>query len=620
MPSPPSTPQETFDLLLSRAGLPPDAAPGATVHHAPSGPPASARSLPTITLGAGGDLVVEHLLGEGGMGVVYAAHDAVLERTVAIKRARPDPAGRAAVALLDEARTLAALDHPNIVPVHALGEGSDGSPVLVMKRVVGRPWRARIADSDPLRSGPPSGPGEAPAPVGRAIEPLAEAVDTLLAVCDALRFAHARGVLHRDVKPDNVMIGEFGEVYLMDWGCACALGGAETRALVGTPAYLAPEMARVGAPLDVRTDVYLLGATLHELLTGRPRHPGSTVRDVLAAAAVSAPARWPVGLPDELTALADQACAADPADRPPDVAAFADALRRWLSHRDADRIARDARARLPELEAAMAADDPRADVIHAECRYAFGLARKRWRGCLAAAEGLDAMNLRYAPWKLARGDLAAVAALLTEWTPPPGSTVPADLARLTAERAEAERLLREGDIGVSRGVRIAYLVALVLFAVLVQVFVPFEQLTAWDNLWVGVGFTVLATSFLVVGRRRLLATAGSRSLVLMMVAIAWGMVFNRLLAWNADAEVVDTIRTDLVWMGVCVALISFAHGLRFVWAAVPPLVAASVVSFGPPHPDRVVGAGLIGSLLVAAYVASTERRPRSGRDAEGATG
>src|SRR6185503_17346084 len=144
-------------------------------------------------------------------------------------------------------------------------------------------------------------------------------VGILLQVLNAVRFAHSRGIIHRDVKPDNVMIGAFGEVYLLDWGIA--VRPAETPGvvgpMVGTPRYLAPEMLD-GALDDVgpHTDVYLLGATLHHILTGQPRHAGETLETVLAAAKESRPVHYAATVPAELAALCNAATAQDPKRRP----------------------------------------------------------------------------------------------------------------------------------------------------------------------------------------------------------------------------------------------------------------------------------------------------------------
>ena len=180
------------------------------------------------------------------------------------------------------------LEHPNIVPVHFVELGSDGAPLVVMKRVAGTEWNKLIdrADEVKRRFG--------------TTDLLTWNLDILMSVLDALRFAHHRGVIHRDVKPSNVMIGDFGEVYLLDWGIAVSLrddpsGRLPTLSsrpeLAGTPAYLAPEMrGRPGSPRQSeRTDVYLAGAVLYEIVTGAPPHRGDDSSTMEANATSTSP-------------------------------------------------------------------------------------------------------------------------------------------------------------------------------------------------------------------------------------------------------------------------------------------------------------------------------------------
>ncbi|MAQ14371.1 MAG: hypothetical protein CMN30_06205, partial [Sandaracinus sp.] len=312
---------------------------------------ATSDAIPPL---ADSEVVLGPLLGEGGMGQVWLGEQRSLRRQVAVKGLRDavDGAlGRAA--LLREARVTGGLEHPNIVPVHVLVQTEDGAPRMVMKRVEGRSWTEVLAD---LRA---------------EGEPLPEAhleghLRLLMQVCHAVHYAHARGVLHRDLKPDNVMVGDFGEVYVVDWGIAVALDDAEdlgdlprardVRGIVGTLPYMAPEMvAGDGAGLGVPTDVYLLGAILHELLTGHPRHRGDAVPQLVHAAWVSAPpAMGPA--PEELVDLVTRATAKDPAARPSSADAFRSELEAFLTHREANLLAREGHERLAEAQAA----EPRA--------------------------------------------------------------------------------------------------------------------------------------------------------------------------------------------------------------------------------------------------------------------
>jgi serine/threonine protein kinase len=218
----------------------------------------------------------------GGMGTIYLAEDTQLQRKVALKVVHlADPAGEQAARMLREARVIAQLEHPGIVPVHDVGELPDGRMFYVMKFVQGRRLDQYAAEH-------------------RA---LPERLRVFQKICDAVAFAHANGVIHRDLKPENVMVGAFGEVLVMDWGLAkilfensrieeresmiAARGGniakessehaqpslwaRETAhgTVMGTPAYMAPEQRRGEIDqIDPRTDVYALGAILKFLLPG----------------------------------------------------------------------------------------------------------------------------------------------------------------------------------------------------------------------------------------------------------------------------------------------------------------------------------------------------------------
>src|SRR5215475_9494388 len=208
-------------------------------------------------------------IGRGGMGEVLAARDVLIGREVAIKRLRSELPEHAMNRFVREACIQGRLDHPAIVPVHDLGIDRDGVPFFVMKKLSGTTLARIIANPDPARHSRQ-----------RLLRAFVE-------LCLAVEFVHTRGFLHRDLKPDNIVLGEFGEVYLLDWGVAKAIGADEplpsetigaplaTRdgAVVGTAGYMAPEQVRAERDLDARADVYALGCVLFEILAGERLHP-----------------------------------------------------------------------------------------------------------------------------------------------------------------------------------------------------------------------------------------------------------------------------------------------------------------------------------------------------------
>jgi serine/threonine protein kinase len=238
----------------------------------------------------------EETLGTGAMGMVRVATQPGMGRKVAVKTLRPLHQDRAAtLRLLQEAWITGALEHPNIVPVYEIAIDRDKSPQVVLRRIDGLHWRDLIRD-----------PSRVHELYGE--EDLFEwNLRVLMQVASALHFAHQRGVVHRDVKPENVMIGRFGDVYVMDWGIAVSTRKEDegripvawkVTEMAGTPAYMAPEMLDGEEPfVSARTDVYLLGATLYELVAGRAPHRGDSlmelVRSIVRSEPVFPPRRAP---------------------------------------------------------------------------------------------------------------------------------------------------------------------------------------------------------------------------------------------------------------------------------------------------------------------------------------
>lgn len=243
------------------------------------------------------------LLGRGGMGEVRSALDSRLGRVVARKTARgDDPA--VARALVDEARLASRLAHPSILAVLDAGRAADGSLYYTMPVVHGRTLARTIGDAPDL-------------------EARLRLVRHFLDLTDAVAYAHSQGVLHRDLKPSNVLVGEYGETTLVDWGLAATLDDAALPGSpAGTPGYASPEQ-EVGLPLDERSDVYSLGATLYAIIAGLP--PDETTPRPLADLAPDCP--------NELLAIVAKAMAGDPDARYPDARALARDVSAWFEGR-----------------------------------------------------------------------------------------------------------------------------------------------------------------------------------------------------------------------------------------------------------------------------------------------
>jgi serine/threonine-protein kinase len=306
------------------------------------------------------------------MGAVYHGHDPDLGRDVAIKVLLEKHADQDELArrFVEEAQIAGQLQHPGVTPVYELGRFPDRRPYFTMKLVKGR----TLADLLDVRKDP--------------AEDRPRFIGNFQQVCQTLAYAHARRVIHRDLKPGNVMVGAFGEVQVMDWGLAKVLagetettdgetrppmphseirtrrgGGSDTQSgnVLGTPAYMAPEQARGDVELvNERADVFGLGALLCEILTGQPPYTGKgpeVMRKAQKSMLEEAHARLDgCGADAELTRLAKRCLAAEPWDRPRDAQEVAEAMTAYQE---------SVAERLRQVELARAAEAARAEEAQA---------------------------------------------------------------------------------------------------------------------------------------------------------------------------------------------------------------------------------------------------------------
>lgn len=312
----------------------------------------------------------------GSFGEVRRVYDTKLERTVAMKSLRADVAAtsRLEARFLQETKLTAGLEHPGIVAVHDVGRLDDGRLWFTMREVRGRTFGEVIAE---VHSAPDATNVHEP-PNGWTFRRL---VDAFARVCQAVAYAHRRGVVHRDLKPDNLMIGELGEVMVMDWGLgrridspenttatsppgerSCELSDSDQHTrhgdVLGTPAYMPPEQAMGLHELHgLPSDVYALGAVLYHLLTGRPPYQGPSAAHVLARVRAGSPTRivdlrLAKPIPAELIAICEQAMAREIQARHPHAEALAQDVVAWLdgARRREQALEKVARARAIEPE------------------------------------------------------------------------------------------------------------------------------------------------------------------------------------------------------------------------------------------------------------------------------
>jgi serine/threonine-protein kinase len=266
----------------------------------------------------GGDVVVERLLGGGRTGLVYVAEQLTLDRKVAVKVLLPrhaqDP--KSVIRFKREARAMAGCPHPGIVSVYSVGETANGLPFFVMEYIEGETLLARLKRKGKL--------------------PLQEVARIARAIGDALSYAHSRGLIHRDVRPANVLIETgSGRVLLTDFGMAKLSSGTSravtltgTGEIMGSPAYLSPEQAECGV-VDARSDQYSLAVLTYEMLSGRLPFDGPTPQDYIRQQAEETPLcllRVEPAMPVEVSRVVDRGLMKEPGARYNSAAAFAEAL------------------------------------------------------------------------------------------------------------------------------------------------------------------------------------------------------------------------------------------------------------------------------------------------------
>jgi eukaryotic-like serine/threonine-protein kinase len=309
------------------------------------------QSVTTETLAYGPEVPKRYsiwrLHATGGIGHVWLAHDGHLGRDVALKELRPEQAGNpnARARFLKEAQITGQLEHPGIVPVYELaGESNAKQPFYTMRFVKGQTLSAAARTYQQRRVA-----GQAD-----ALE-LLSLLNALVVVANTVAYAHSRGILHRDLKGQNVVLGQFGEVVVLDWGLAKLMAepdnavtpaalAADLQAkgspdltvqgqALGTPAYMAPEQAAGRLDLlDCRTDVYGLGAILYEILTGKPPFTGTNTQEVLAKVITEEPQPprqlWPE-VPPSLEAICLRALSKQPAQRHASASELAQDVQHW---------------------------------------------------------------------------------------------------------------------------------------------------------------------------------------------------------------------------------------------------------------------------------------------------
>ncbi len=558
---------------------------------------ATSRDFSAIeTLRAMGDslerkLLLHEELGQGGMGVVHLATQTTLGRHVAVKTLKSGFFDAAdTVRMLREAWVTGTLEHPSIVPIYDVSVDAAGSPVIMMKRIEGSPWSDLMSDQATLRNR------------FGVTDPTEWNLRILTTVCNAVHFAHSRGILHRDLKPDNVMVGSFGEVYVLDWGIAVSLLddgsgrlplACDAYEIAGTPGYFAPEML-LGDPsaLSARTDVYLLGAIFYQIFAGTPPHTGENLHAIVTSALLSS-VRFPIHFPAEAQRICRKALGRNPQDRYETAEEFRIAVESYLQHRGSRKLAHDAKRSLTRLLETLA-NEPKGEDrslaifnLLGECRFGYRSALSAWPENETARHGLDQALLAVIEHELDEGNAHAAEILLREVSVAPPEIV-ARIERASRDHSDHEARVRrlELDFDPTVGSRTRTLIGGVFG--LVWTFVPLggwlyvarggqesHPLTiVWSLLFLGIGFLVL-----VWARETLTSTLLNRRIARTMGLHLGAQILLGTVAWRAG--------------------LSPAHGqllLMFSWCLTQALLSVWV------EPWFGVSAGVCAACFVVAGI------------------
>ena len=562
---------------------------------------------PTIQTG----LELREAIAQGGMGVVHRARQRSVGRTVAVKTVHDR---KLDAPLIYEAMVTGYLEHPNIVPVHEIVIDDDGAPLVVMKHIEGTVWRTMFAD-----------------PHESTWRPLKWHVGIAIQICAALRFAHSRGIVHRDIKPDNVMIGEFDEVYLVDWGLAASLEEgsrlpnlAAQHGYAGTPAYMAPEQLADDAPerVGVHTDVYLVGASLYHAVTGGQPRSGESL-DAIRKQALEHPVP-PVSrqVAPELADIIRKAMAPEPTDRYESVAALKQALEDYLDHRASAELVSRGGVAVQEMKACHKARDAiGAERAFFEATFKFRAARESWRGNREAQRRLDEvvrlrveqLIARHAP-VAARHTLALVDVADPE--------LHAKVDRAVARQDKDKSRLRTYERGDDRhlGLMTRRLIGLGLGGIWISLNVLIVALpvTSSRSLLVGaIVCFVLSVGVIYRSRRVMWDVRLNRyNAAMAMVAQVAQLMVLGVASLNDQPASQVLIELLLPW-AITAGCIAVAVDRRILPTAVAYLIGYVLCRFDPAWLTVVLPAGATVMVVVSTVInLLTERENRQAREAE----
>ena len=339
-------------------------------------------SLPKLSINNNGaegsqadnDFLIEYQVGKGGIGQVDAAKQICFNRMVAIKRVRSDHGSLYAHQQLEkEARIMGQLEHPAIPPVHLVGLDIEGQMTLVMKFIDGNSW-LELINRDYKKA------------VHQKLSMwyIEKNLNFFIRIGEALEFAHQKSIIHRDIKPSNVVIGNYGEVYLIDWGIAFELDNKtklKEHRYAGTPCYASPETVGENPKWDITSDVYLMGGLLFHILSGSPPHSGDTIDDLFYRIINDPTPELGDSVPAGLREICARAMDKDPDNRYSSVYALIEDIRYFITNGRMTELytkANDDFTQIKHMLDSGISSSDEFDVIGARCRFRLEELNQNW--------------------------------------------------------------------------------------------------------------------------------------------------------------------------------------------------------------------------------------------------
>lgn len=568
---------------------------------------------PQVETHQSSDLCVDYILGEGGMGRVYSGRQTCLKREVALKVSKIKPHEPQLIAqVFHEAQIMANLDHPNILPIYLLALDKEHQPVQVMKQINGVTWSELLSDSKHIFW------AKLDYPDGKTHFHL----QVLAQVCQAMSYAHDHKVIHRDLKPENVMIGGFGEIFILDWGVALylpAIGCREDEtdyvaqvrsnlaaALVGTPVYMPPEMARCDvSSLGPWSDVYLLGAILYEILCRRRIRESGNIQVMFNEIMKGHIPELPTFVSEEFRSLLKASLTSNIDERIPNAHSF----RKLLLHAIRTQKAAKVHQRAHDLQLELRNEIGRGEgsreeisSIYDQARLTYRTSLEMWSECERAQAGLDELHALWAQYLIDHEDLAgAKRALSRLQLPHPELNRRLEEAidersRVEKEHATLQKWRENEQISHSRPLRIIFAtIGLIVFGCGSLLLDYLERnhtitLDSRGEFITAISFSIFvyfAFAISAIQRRRSSVETNAifQRLIAYLVVISIAVTLQRYVSWQIGLPFKSLLHVEMTLISLGCFGLSFMSGKRdFIWGG----IAYAVMSlFSISYPQNV---------------------------------